>query len=87
MIIYLFKHSKTELSNAVRELSKCMYQANMSLYKAFLREIKYAIDRTYYSAILNQTETSMHHRNSVDIVMRITQEITTLVKLLQYTLF
>ena len=42
-LIYLFKHSQTELSKAVCELSKCMDKANMSHYKDLLGYIKYVI--------------------------------------------
>ena len=43
-LLYLSNHLWTELSNTVRELSKCMDKANKSRYKALLREIKYVID-------------------------------------------
>ena len=39
-LLYLIKHSKPELSNALHELSKCMDEANISHYKALLRAIK-----------------------------------------------
>ena len=35
-LLYLVKHSRPELSNAVRELSKCMDKLNMRQYKALL---------------------------------------------------
>ena len=47
-LLYLVKHSRPELSTAVRELSKCMGEANMSHYKALLRAIKYVIDTKDY---------------------------------------
>ena len=43
MIIYLAKHSRTKISNSVRELSKYLDKANMSHQKALLLEIKYLI--------------------------------------------
>ena len=48
-LLYLVKHSRPGLSNAVCELSKCMDKANMIHYKALLRAIKYIIDtKDYY---------------------------------------
>ena len=41
------KYSQPELSNAVRELSKCMEKSNMSHYKSLLRSIKYVIEKNY----------------------------------------
>ena len=43
-IPHIVKYSWLELSNAVRELSKCMDESNMSQYKALLREINDVID-------------------------------------------
>ena len=47
-LLYLVKHSRPELSNAVRELYKCMDKASMSHYKSLICEIKYVIDTKYY---------------------------------------
>jgi hypothetical protein len=40
-LLYLVKHSRPDLSNAVRELSKTMDEANNKHWKALLRAIKY----------------------------------------------
>ena len=40
-LLYLLKHSRPELSNCVRELSKGMTKANEAHYKLLLRAIKY----------------------------------------------
>ena len=42
--LQLAKHSRPELSNMVRELSKYMDKAKMNLYKALLHSIKYVIN-------------------------------------------
>ena len=47
-LIYIVKHSRHELSNAVCELSKFMDEANMSHYKYLLCKTKYTIDTTKY---------------------------------------
>ena len=47
-LLYIVKHTEPELLNAGRELSKCMYKANMRHYKALLNAIKYKIDTKYY---------------------------------------
>ena len=54
LLLYLVNHSRPELSNAVRELSKCMNETNMSHYKALLSEIKYVIDTKYYCYQMKQ---------------------------------
>jgi hypothetical protein len=44
MLLYLIKHSRPDLCNAVRELTKCMDGANEAAYKEMLRVIKFVID-------------------------------------------
>ena len=41
MLLYLVKHSRLDISNAVRELTKCMDKASPDAYKQMLRCIKY----------------------------------------------
>ena len=41
MLLYLIKHSRPDISNAVRELTKCMDRASPDAYKQMLRCIKY----------------------------------------------
>ena len=44
MLLYLIKHSRPDLCNAVRELSKCLDGASQAAYKEMLRVIKYVLD-------------------------------------------
>jgi hypothetical protein len=44
MLLYLVKHSRPDISNAVRELSKSMDGANMAAYKELKRVIKFVLD-------------------------------------------
>jgi hypothetical protein len=44
MLLYLVKHSRPEISNAVRELSKVADGATQAHWKALIRAIKYVID-------------------------------------------
>jgi hypothetical protein len=44
MLLYLVKHSRPDISNAVRELSKVADGATYSHWKALLRTIKYVLD-------------------------------------------
>ena len=44
MLLYLTKHSRPDLCNVVRELSKCMDKATMGTYLEMLRVIKFVID-------------------------------------------
>ena len=40
LLLYTVKYSRPELSNVVREISKCIDEANMRHYKALLCSIK-----------------------------------------------
>ncbi len=44
MLLYLVKHSRPDISNAVRELTKCMDGATPAAYKEMLRVIKFVLD-------------------------------------------
>jgi hypothetical protein len=44
MLLYLIKHSRPDISNAVRELTKCMDKATPEAYHQMLRCIKYVSD-------------------------------------------
>ena len=44
MLLYLIKHSRPDLSNAVRELSKCMDKATMGTFQEMLCVIKFVLD-------------------------------------------
>jgi hypothetical protein len=44
MLLYLVKHSRPDIANAVRELSKVLDGANMAAYKEMHRVIKYVLD-------------------------------------------
>ncbi len=48
MLLYLVKHSRPDIANAVRELSKCMTGANAAAYKELLRVIKFVLDTRDY---------------------------------------
>ena len=44
MLLYLIKHSRPDLANAVRELSKVMDGATTAHYKDMMRTIKYVVE-------------------------------------------
>jgi hypothetical protein len=44
MLLYLVKHSRPDMANAVRELAKVLDGATPAHWKAMLRVIKYVID-------------------------------------------
>ena len=48
MLLYLVKHSRPDITNATRELSKSMDGATMLGYQEFLRVIKYVLDTEGY---------------------------------------
>ena len=43
MLLYLVKHSRPDMVNATRELSKVMSQANQAAFKELKRVIKYVL--------------------------------------------
>ena len=49
MLLYLVKHSRPDLSNAVRELTKVLDKATVVHWKAMLRAIKYVFDTRGYA--------------------------------------
>jgi hypothetical protein len=53
MLLYLMKYSRPDLANVVRELSKCMYGANLAAYKEMLRVVKFVLDTKDYCLKLN----------------------------------
>ena len=48
MLLYLIKHSRPDLANAIRELTKVLDGATQAHYKAMLRVIKFVIDTELY---------------------------------------
>ena len=56
MLLFLVKHSRPDISNAVRELSKCMGKANEEAYREMLRVLKYVIETSNYGLRLNARE-------------------------------
>ena len=48
MLLYLVKHSRPDISNVVRELTKCMDKANKAALKELFRAIKFVIDTEMY---------------------------------------
>jgi hypothetical protein len=52
MLIYFVKHSRPDISNSVRELSKVADGANEAHFKAILRTIKYVMDTEHLGILL-----------------------------------
>ena len=50
MLLYLVKHSRPDIANAVRELSKSMDGATASGMKELKRVIKYVLDTSQYES-------------------------------------
>ncbi len=44
MLLFMIKHSRPDMANAVRELTKCLDAASEAAYKEMLRCIKYLLD-------------------------------------------
>ena len=44
MLLYLVKHSRPDIANAVRELTKCMDKGTLEAFKELLRVIKFVAD-------------------------------------------
>jgi hypothetical protein len=45
MLNYLTKYSRPDISNVVREFSRCMYSATMGSYHEMLRVVKFVLDK------------------------------------------
>ena len=59
MLLYLTKYSRPDISNVVRELSKCMDGATWGAYLEMLRVIKFVIDtKTFGLKIMPKIEDS-----------------------------
>ena len=61
MLLYLVKHSRPDLANATRELSKMMKQASLYNYKELCWLIKYATDTSERKLLLNPTSNENKH--------------------------
>jgi hypothetical protein len=48
MPLYLTKYSRPDISNVVRELTKCMVGATIGTYLELLRVIKFVLDTKYF---------------------------------------
>jgi hypothetical protein len=48
MLLNLIKYSRADLSNAVRELSKCMDRATYGTYQEMLHVVKFVLDNKHY---------------------------------------
>jgi hypothetical protein len=48
LLLFLIKHSRPDLANVVRELSKCMDGASIAAYKEMLRVVKFVLDTKLY---------------------------------------
>jgi hypothetical protein len=55
MLLYLVKHTRFDIANAVRELSKVADGANQAHWKALLRTIKYTIETEHLALRLKPT--------------------------------
>jgi hypothetical protein len=53
ILLHLIEYFRTDLSNVVRELSKCMKSANLAAYKEMLRVMKSVLDTKDYCLKLN----------------------------------
>ena len=48
MLLYLVKHSRPDIANAVRELSKSLDRSTPAAYKEMLRVVKYVLDTPFF---------------------------------------
>jgi len=56
MLLYLVKHSRPDISNSVRELTKVLDGATQAHWKAMVRVIKYVLDTKMYALKLQPRE-------------------------------
>ena len=69
MLLYLIKHSRPDLANAIRELTKVLDGATQAHYKAMLRVIKYFLDTEFYGLRIQP-----HGNQPVEIVAYLDSE-------------
>ena len=55
MLLYLLKHSRIDIGNAVRELTKCLKSPTMAAYKEMLRVIKFVLDTEWMGLKISPT--------------------------------
>ena len=55
MLLYLVKHTRPDIANPVRELSKCLDGTSPAAYKEMLRVIKFVIDTKHLALKLKPT--------------------------------
>jgi hypothetical protein len=60
MLLYLIKHSRPDICNAVRELTKCLDGATPNAYKEMLRLTKYVLDTRDRGLKVEPTATSLN---------------------------
>jgi hypothetical protein len=53
MLLYLVKHSRPDISNAVRELTKVLYGATNAHWKSLIRTIMFVLDTRLYALRLS----------------------------------
>ena len=58
MLLYLVKHSRPDIANAVRELSKSMDKATPAAMKELFRVIKFVIDTEHHGLKIEPSKTS-----------------------------
>jgi hypothetical protein len=61
MLLYLVKHSRPDIANAVRELTKVLDGATQAHWKAMLRTIKFVLDTKMYSLKMKPSMTNGKH--------------------------
>ena len=60
MLLYLVKHSRPDISNSVRELSKRLDGANVAQYKEMLRVIKFVLASKDYGLYIHPTSQNLN---------------------------
>jgi hypothetical protein len=60
MLFYLIKHSRPDICNTVRELTKCLEGTTLGAYKEMLRLIKYALDTRDLGLKVEPTATNLN---------------------------
>ena len=65
MLLYLVKHSRPDISNVVRKLSKCMDGATPDAFKELKRVIKFVLDTKTYGLKIQPTELTQDQKWTV----------------------
>jgi hypothetical protein len=71
MLLYLVKHSRPDISNAVRELTKVIDGATNAHWKSLIHTITFVLDTRLYALILSPFTRNVHYFSMVILIVNL----------------